>query len=845
MITHTPREQYQCRRRHNRLLSALVAAMAGVAGVGYPLINPPMVQSAERIEIRVTGPLILNLSVESLATFAETGEITREFRPYAQLLGDEALDDLQRLLRVSFPLDVTTTSHLSYSPLGRDVLTNLGKVIQFLPGENGLVGLRAAVINAAAQAGPDGWTLIDAMRAFPTESIDISLRGLLDLQRELSVYLSDNRAFVKAIQAQAEAEIAGQSELGLSQLPDLSQPGPYAVSRQTITVTNPALRQTTRGLTVNYDFDVDVYLPEGITTPAPVVVVSHGFGAVKEDFIFLNQHLASYGYAIMAPDHVGSDLQFRQAFLGGRLNTLLSPIEFVNRPREISFLIDQLERLVADSPTWDSQLDLDRIAVIGDSLGSSTVMALAGAELSQPRIADQCDQDQLILNFSLYIQCSARFLPPTTFDLTDDRIKAAIAAHNLGTALYSPESLAEISIPLLMVSGSADIVAPVVVEQILPFRAMQQPSRYLSLLHVGTHFSSKPPGEGAGDVPDILTGAYRDIGAAYYKTLATAFLGAHLRDQPDYLPYLSAAYARALSQDNPLVVDTISDLPLDQVEAAFQGRPSLTLAPSPTAPVPLRQEPILTTIQRTGELRVAMRRDAPPFGSVDNQGWTGYCPALVTALADYLDSTLESPVDIRLVALPSTLEDRFDLVRNGQVHLECGPNSVGQVAPGIQFSSLIFASGARFLTTPNNTDRVNPALSLDGLRIGVLANSTNEQLLQDRYPQAQAIRFQGPTGRTDAIAAVTTGTVDAFLGDDLLTLAEVQRTEQSIDALTLTPELPLSCEYYGLALPNDDPAWAATVNRFLADQTGEQIWADWLGSFAPSALGTLDHCLNQ
>ncbi|NJL45796.1 MAG: hypothetical protein HC922_08890 [Leptolyngbyaceae cyanobacterium SM2_3_12] len=106
-------------------------------------------------------------------------------------------------------------------------------------------------------------------------------------------------------------------------------------------MTNPALRQTGQGLTVNYDFDVDVYLPQEVSGPVPVVIVSHGFGAVKEDFIFLNEHLASHGYAVLAPDHVGSDLAYREGYLEGRLNTLLSPIEFINRPREISFLIDK------------------------------------------------------------------------------------------------------------------------------------------------------------------------------------------------------------------------------------------------------------------------------------------------------------------------------------------------------------------------------------------------------------------------------------------------------------------------------------------------------------------------
>ena len=66
------------------------------------------------------------------------------------------------------------------------------------------------------------------------------------------------------------------------------------------------------------------------------------------------------------------------------------------------------------------------------------------------------------------------------------------------------------------------------------------------------------------------------------------------------------------------------------------------------------------------------------------------------------------------------------------------------------------------------------------------------------------VRFTGPNGRVDAIAAVEQGELDAFLGDDILTIAEILYENESVDNLTLVPELPLTCEFYGLALPNDD-----------------------------------------
>ncbi len=831
-----------------RWTSATLASYLGVFGLGLGtlLLLPTAAQAAEEIAIQLTGPLVLHLSLDDLETFVETGEVVGSFRLYARFLNRPQLDALRQILQQPLPLDVVTVSNLSYAPLGRDAIYNIGKVLQAVPGENGFYALRAAVLNAAAQAGPEGWTMMDALRAFPAQSIEVNGEGLAQLQRELSVYFSYNQAAIAAIQAEAATEAAAQTGLALQGLPDLSQPGPYSVERRTLTVTNPSLRQTQEGLSVNYDFDVDVYLPRGGAGAAPIVIVSHGFGATKEDFVFLNEHLASHGYVVVVPEHVGSDLEYRQRFLKGRLNTLLSPMEFINRPLEVSFLIDELERLVATSPNWASRLDLSRIAAIGDSLGSSTVIALAGAPLDYDHLRQSCDREGINLNFSAYLQCRARFLPPEDYTLRDSRIKAVIAAHNLGASLYSPASFRQIDIPVLMVSGDTDIVAPVLTEQIAPFIWLENDVHYLALMQRGTHFSSKPPGKGSADVPRILMGEHRDIGANYYKTLATAFLGAHLRGETQYLPYLSARYAQIMSTNQPMVVDLIRDLSAEQVEARYEGTLPFALVPTPAEVPSPRAEPILAAIARTGELRVAMRRDAPPFGYVSETGeWTGYCPALVKALQSYLGKTLKSQVSVDLVALPSTLSNRFDLVRQGQVYLECGPNSVQDV-PGVDFSKVIFATGSHFLTTPKQASTVNPNFPLTGVDIGVLANSRNELFLREQYPTANVVTFEGPTARADAIAAVNAGDIAAFLGDDILTRAEVQRSNIPFEDWVLVPEdRPLSCEYYALALPNNDPEWQAVVNDFLESTVGVEPRPAWLGEFLPNTLEILDNCLNQ
>ncbi|NJL49604.1 MAG: alpha/beta hydrolase [Leptolyngbyaceae cyanobacterium SM2_5_2] len=268
-------------------------------------------------------------------------------------------------------------------PLGRDTLFNLGKVLRTHPEVNGFHGLRAALINAAA-ANPDGWTAIDVLRHFPTDVVHLDLQDFLALRQKLAVYLGYREAVVSAIQAEA-TNVAAQ--FPITQLPTsepLYEAGPYPVTKETLVVEDPSLRQTAAGLTVNYDFPVDIYWPQGSPEPSPVVIISHGFGDVKETFVFMAEHLASHGFVVMVPEHVGSDLNYRQQYLQGRLNTLLSPMEFLNRPQEISFLIDELKRRVESDVTWANRLDLDNIGVMGDSLGGATALAWLGQKLTMP-----------------------------------------------------------------------------------------------------------------------------------------------------------------------------------------------------------------------------------------------------------------------------------------------------------------------------------------------------------------------------------------------------------------------------------------------------------------------------
>ncbi|MEO1148820.1 MAG: alpha/beta fold hydrolase [Cyanobacteria bacterium J06638_22] len=830
---------------------ALVLSLGGLAEALWPRWG----QTAERVQLNVAGPATISVSVESLRLFAETGEIRSDLRLFTNALDAPTRESLRQVLLRPIPFDAVSISNMTYSPLGRDVISQVSEFIRVSPEVDGFNAIRAAAINAAVNADEEGWTVLDVLAAFPTERVEVEVGEMLALVRSLADYADYNQAMIEAVQNRAAIEAADQEPVDAAQLPDLSVPGAFTWVQATVTVNNPALGQTQDGLTVNYDYDVDVYVPEGLTTPAPIVIISHGFGALKENFIFMAEHLASHGYVVLVPDHVGSNLSYRQTYLQGQLNTLLSPIEFIDRPQEISFLIDELERLVESDEQWRRLFDLERIAVMGDSLGATAVLALSGATLNIDRLREVCQQPNRLFNAALYLQCRAQFLPPTTYELEDERVRVAIAAHAFGQGLFGPNEMAAIDIPLMMVSGSQDIVAPVVLEQFYPFMWLQNESRYLAMLDPGSHFSTKPEGaEGAESLPPLLIGSYGEFGQRYYRVLALAFLNAHLREQPEALPYLTAAFADSLSADAPMQLDLIRSLSAEDIESAYGRSPLYPLEfPTPVATVPPDQA-VLTQLETDPTLRAALRRDSPPFGFLDGatesggdadaDRWIGYCVDLVEGLADFLGDELDIAQGVVPSELPSTLANRYTLIQNGTVHLECGPNSIRSDVEGVQFSQPIFVAGTRLLV-PNAADPVNPNVALPGVRLGVLSDTTNEQFLQQTYPEAEIVPFSGIAARQEALQALADGAIAALAEDDVLLIGAAMHLGLDLSDYQFVPKFPLTCEFYGLALPAEDPTWRRAVNAFLESDRHSQIFTEWFGSVAAAELGNTAFCLNR
>ncbi|NEQ49887.1 MAG: alpha/beta hydrolase, partial [Leptolyngbya sp. SIO3F4] len=448
------------------------------------------------------------------------------------------------------PLDVTavTLSQVLYDPLGELWLQRLGDVIQTESRQNGARGLRGALILAAGDTG--GLTLLNVIRRFPTPTLRINSVKILDVVDTVVEVLGETENAIATLRTQANAELTNADPIDFSQYPDLTEAGAVTWQTQAWELQDSQRQRT---------LPVDLYLPE-TAKPAPLVIISHGFAASRKNFTDVAQHLASYGIAVATIEHPGSNFQQVENLLQGNVSAAMAPNEFVDRPRDISYLLDHIES--QNQGPLANRFDLDSVGVMGHSFGGYTALALAGAQINVERLQNRCI-DELVaedsVNVSIPLQCLAlqsRFRQ----SLQDDRVKATFVFNPITSLVFGEKGLSQLKTPVLMIGATNDPIAPALIEQIRPFTWLSSANKYLALLQGGGHNYAQ-----SDSLPDELSGPDPKLAREYLKALGLAFMQTHLVQISDYDQFLQADYAQHLSRE-PLPLTLVQELSLEVVE---------------------------------------------------------------------------------------------------------------------------------------------------------------------------------------------------------------------------------------------------------------------------------------
>jgi predicted dienelactone hydrolase len=487
--------------------------------------------------------------VESLEEFAQEGTINKDLGFYLGRATPEQQEQFREALTKRLDISPIMLSRFFNSAMGEDILNRFGKGITIQGGSNGKYALRGAIVQAALDK-EEGLTLLNVLRKLPT---NMQLQGefLVGLAKEVEKVVIATKTFTSDMEKFSTAEAKSEPPVDFAQLANIQKAGNLGFQKQILNLTD-----TRR----NRSFYVILYQPQqwqqGKTS---VVVLSHGLASNPESMEDIAQHLASYGFVVAIPQHPGSDTLQAKALLEGYSREVFDLQEFINRPQDISFVIDELER--RNQAEFGGRLDLENVGVGGHSFGGYTALAVAGATIDFDYLQTMCDRPYGGLNTSLLLQCRALDLPRENYNFRDPRVKAVIGANPVNSGIFGQKGLSEIKIPVLLISGNYDPATPAVFEQLRSFMWLTTPDKSLILAEGQAHVDFSELDGGISKMLDAVpnfTLPEPSLLKVYAHPAIHSFFEVHITQNEAYKTYLSSSYMAYLSENEKFKVYRIS-----------------------------------------------------------------------------------------------------------------------------------------------------------------------------------------------------------------------------------------------------------------------------------------------
>ncbi|MDJ0553525.1 MAG: alpha/beta hydrolase [Microcoleaceae cyanobacterium MO_207.B10] len=536
--------------------------------VSLALITVPLVlinlsaTAAEQVYFNY-GFLKVSVSLTALETYAEIGKIEDELKLYFLFLNSENQQKFRDILQFNLNINPIQLAQGLHSPMGEKLLQYLGEMIQNQDGNNGAIALREALIKTAES---EDFTPINVLQNFPGE-VQFNIPKILSVNREFFGLLEDTEKLIAEVQKITLAAAATEAKFDFSTLTDLRQPGNISFYQETLTLNDKSRDR---------QFLVNLYLPDNYRTnqTIPLIILSPGLAAKLSQWQHLAIHLASHGFAVAKVQHPGSDFNHFQAFLEGKETEIFQLREFINRPLDISYLLDELER--RNKFQYQGKLNLKNVGMAGQSFGAYTTLALAGAKINFPQLKQDCLPQIKSLNPSLFLQCRALDLPEQNYNLRDKRIKSILIMDPVNSSIFGKSGLSHINIPILWVAGSEDQLTPVVIEQVYPFTWLPVTEKYFMLTkgakHLDFNITEIQNVESVDDDSlNQLVSASSPVIKSYIDAFGLAFFQTYLGNNSDYLNYLRSSYAMAISEE-PYTLGFLSASTVEQLIPTLAGK---------------------------------------------------------------------------------------------------------------------------------------------------------------------------------------------------------------------------------------------------------------------------------
>lgn len=186
-----------------------------------------------------------------------------------------------------------------------------------------------------------------------------------------------------------------------------------------------------------------------------LIVLSHGISGTELGHSSLAEALAQDGYLVAALRHPGDNWQDHSLQQKG------ARAYFMERPQQVSRVIDALLR----DARWKDRIASDaqgpRIGAVGHSAGGYTVLALAGGQADLSRIGKHCESERADdptfcgMDRGFAPSTGAPMPPAPLPSLRDPRVRAIVSMAPVGVP-FTASSLAAVKIPVAVYAPELD-----------------------------------------------------------------------------------------------------------------------------------------------------------------------------------------------------------------------------------------------------------------------------------------------------------------------------------------------------------------------------------------------------
>ena len=241
----------------------------------------------------------------------------------------------------------------------------------------------------------------------------------------------------------------------------------------------------------------------------------------------------------------------------------------------------------------------------------------------------------------------------------------------------------------------------------------------------------------------------------------------------------------------------------------------------PLSPVRAADDNSVDAIKKRGTIKIGVKYDAPPFGSLNPQTnqVTGFDVDIARAIAK---KVLGSPDKVELVQVKS--DNRIPLVQNGDIDAFVATATITPARmKTIDFSNVYYRAGQSLLVKKGSP--VKSYKDLDGRAVCSVQGSTPEQTIRRLVPKTNVVTFET---YPECLTALRGGRVDAVTTDNVI-LGGYEA--QDPNNLELVGGL-FTFEPYGIGIRKGNASLVKAINDTLADlkKSGEyaKLHEKWL-----------------